>query len=206
MLPLRRSARDARSLSRPGSTAADQPPPVPAPLRADDAGATAGGQLVARVLAGFLSGPLPRHLDKRGLDLAPHPADGDAEDALAALHEVDDLVGRRAFVHARAVTHQRDAREVLDAAFAQVLGSLADLLERNSGVEKTLDDLEDQDVAEGVEALGARSGRRPNGRLHQTGPRPVVELTVGDACRSAGGRAPKADVVRYRPHPSPQKT
>src|SRR5918996_909760 len=161
MLPLRRSAPAARSLSRPGSTAANQPTPDAVPLRSDDAGATAGGQLVARVLAGFLSGPLPRHLDQRGLDLAPHPADGDAEDALAALHEVDDLVGRRAFVHTRAVAHQRYAREILDAAFAQVLGRLANLLERNPGVEKPLDDLEDQDVAEGVETLGARSGRRP---------------------------------------------
>src|SRR5918996_641631 len=199
MLPLRRSAPAARSLSRPGSTAANQPTPDAVPLRSDDAGPTAGGQLVARVLAGFLSRSLPRHLDQRGLDLAPHPADGDAEDALTALHEIDDLVGRRAFVHARAVAHQRDAREILGAAFAQVLDRLADLLERNSGVEKPLDDLEDQDVAEGVETLGSRSGRRPNGRLDQAGPRPVVELAVGDAGHSAGGGSPKADVVRYRP-------
>ena len=66
--------------------------------RAALAGA-ARGELVDRLL-------LDRRdleLDELGLDLAQHLADRDAEDALAAAEEVDDLVARGAQVDARAV-------------------------------------------------------------------------------------------------------
>src|SRR3712207_7873193 len=39
---------------------------------------------------------LARQLGEGALDLAPHAADGDAEDALTALEQVDDLVVARA--------------------------------------------------------------------------------------------------------------
>src|SRR5512140_1156190 len=63
------------------------------------AGGAAGGQLVARVLRdGLVLGALAGQVCELALDLTPDPPDGDAEDALAALHEVDDLVGRGALV------------------------------------------------------------------------------------------------------------
>ena len=65
-------------------------------------------------------------------------------------------------------------------------------------VELTLDDLEQQDVLEGVQALRARSRRRADGRLDQLRPGPVVELAVGDAGRAAGGRTAEARVARER--------
>ena len=72
--------------------------------------------------------------------------------------------------------------------------SRADLLERDAGIEKALDDLEDQDVAEGVETLGARPLGAADRRLNQSGASPVVELTVGDAGGAAGDRTPVARV------------
>jgi len=35
-----------------------------------------------------------------------------------------------------------------------------DLLQRNSGIQQTLDDLEDENIAESVQPLGARTGGR----------------------------------------------
>src|SRR3954447_1978065 len=56
-------------------------------------------QLVVGVLGRrVVVGPLARQLCELALDLSPDAPDGDAEDALAALHEVDDLVGRGALV------------------------------------------------------------------------------------------------------------
>src|SRR5690242_13351347 len=59
-------------------------------------------------------------IGERSLDLLPDPAERDPEDALAALQQVDDLVGRGAGVHARAVAHQRDLGQVARAMLAQV--------------------------------------------------------------------------------------
>src|SRR6478735_9832782 len=152
-------------------------------------GLAARVQLVVGVVGRrVVVGPLARQQGELALDLAPHPADGDAEDSLAALDEVDDLVGRRALVDRGAVAHQGDLRQVLDAALAQVADGDTDLLERDPGVEQSLDDLEHEDVAEAVEALGAGAGRAANGRLDETRAGPVVELSVGDAGRLAGGR------------------
>src|SRR5690606_18645887 len=121
-------------------------------------------------------------------DLAPDAADGDAEHSLPALDEVEDLVGGRALIDASAIAHQCDLREVVHAALAQVVDGGPNLLERDAGVEQSLDDLEDEHVPEAVETLGARAGRGSDARLDQAGPRPVVELPVGDAGSTAGGR------------------
>ena len=58
-------------------------------------GPCGGGELVAGQLGLGLGGALGGQLGERALDLAPDPADGDAEDALAALEQVDDLVVAR---------------------------------------------------------------------------------------------------------------
>ena len=83
----------------------------------------------------------------------------------------------------------------LGAAVAQMVDRGADLLQRDAGVEQALDHLEHEDVAEAVEPLRARPVRRPDAGLHQAGPRPVVELAVGDPGGGAGGRAAVADVL-----------
>lgn len=51
----------------------------------------------------------------------PHRArDGDAEHTLAALQEVDDLLGRRALVHGGPIGEQGDVGQILDATLAQM--------------------------------------------------------------------------------------
>src|ERR1700760_3495709 len=120
------------------------------------------------------------------LDLLPDAAERNPEDALAALEQVDHFVGRRALVDADAVAHQGDLGQVAGAAVAQVVHCGADLLQRDAGVEQALDHLQDQDVAEAVEALGAGAMGSADAGLDQAGPGPVVELAVGDAGRVAG--------------------
>src|SRR5690606_9069639 len=122
-----------------------------------------------------------RHLGQGALDLAPDTTDGDAEHALAAGDEVDDLVGRGALVHARAVRHEGDLGEVLDAALTQGGDGGADLLQGDAGVQESLDDLEHEDVAAAVEPVGAGAGGGLDAGLDEPGTGPVVELTVGDA-------------------------
>ena len=96
--------------------------------------------------------------------LAHRAADRDAEHALAALQQVDDLFGRGALVDGGAVGEQRDVGQVLDAALAQVVDGDADVVQRDAGVEQPLDDLEDQDVLERVQPLAARAGRAADRR------------------------------------------
>src|SRR2546430_15983415 len=55
------------------------------------------------------------------LDLAPDPAERDAEHALTALQQVDHLVGGGALVDAAPVAHQRHLGQVGAAPVAQVL-------------------------------------------------------------------------------------
>ena len=145
-----------------------------------------------------LGGALGRQLGEGALDLRPDTADRDAEDALAALEQVDDLVVAGALVDRDAVAHQRDAGQVVGAALAQVLDGGADLLQRDAGVEQTLDDLEQQDVLEGVEPLRAGALGAADGGLDQAGAGPVVELAVGDAGGVARGRAAVAGVAGQR--------
>src|SRR5690606_8442105 len=122
------------------------------------------------------------------LDLAPHPADGDPEDTLAALDEVDDLVGARALVHAGTVAHQGDLGEVVHAPLVQVVDGGADLLQRDPGVEQSLDHLEHEDVAGAAEALRPGAAGVADTRLDEAGAGPVVELAVGDTGGPAGCR------------------
>ena len=70
-----------------------------AETRAKPASGGAGGATSGELVHGV--GRLRVELDERRLDLAQHLADGDAEDALAAADEVDDLVVRGAQVDAR---------------------------------------------------------------------------------------------------------
>jgi DNA ligase D-like protein (predicted ligase) len=151
-------------------------------------------QLVAAVRDQPVLGADRGHLGEFARHLLPHPAERDAEHPLAAREQVDDLVGRGALVHAHAVAHQRDLGEVLGPVVAQVLHGGADLLERDPGVEQPLDHLEHEDVAEAVQALGARPVRGADAGLHQSGAGPVVELPVGDPGRGAGRRTPVADL------------
>ena len=76
--------------------------------------------------------------------------------------------------------------------------AVADLLQGDTGVEQALDHLEQQDVAEGVEPLGAGAAGGAHGRLDQPGPSPVVELAVGDAGGVARGGPAVADIVGQR--------
>ena len=72
--------------------------------RGGAASSSPGGRLVGSASAVRSLGSSARD----ALDLAPDAADGDAEHALAALEQVDDLVGGGALVDAGAVAHQRD--------------------------------------------------------------------------------------------------
>src|SRR4051812_27368793 len=162
---------------------------------AGGAGPPASRELVGRARARLVGGTLAGELGERALDLAPDSADGDPEDALPALEQVDDLVVARALVDGRAVAHQGDPGEVVGAALAQVLHGGADLLQGDPGVEQPLDDLQEQDVAEGVEPLGAGAGGAADARLDEPGARPVVELPVGDPGGVAGHRAAVAGVA-----------
>src|SRR5690606_22693245 len=151
-------------------------------------------QLVLGRWSRVVAGALAPELGEAALDLPPDPPDGDAEDALTTLHEVDDLVGGGALVHRGTVAHERDVGEVVHATVAQVLDGGTDLLQRDAGVEEALDDLEHEDVAEAVETLRARAARGADRGLDEPGARPVVELPVGDAGRAARGRAAVAGV------------
>jgi cellulose biosynthesis protein BcsQ len=89
-----------------------------APATARRRGAASGG-LTARRAASSSTGPAPADRSRRGrLDLVQHLADGDAEHALTAADEVDDLVVRRAQVDRGAVAHERGAGEIADAGGA----------------------------------------------------------------------------------------
>ena len=71
----------------------------------------------------------------------------------------------------------------------------ADLLQRDAGVEQSLDELQHEDVAEAVEALRSRAGRAADGGLDELGAGPVVELAVADAGRAGRDRAAVAGGV-----------
>jgi hypothetical protein len=159
------------------------------------------GQLVVGVLVGVVGGgAFGGELGQAPLHLLPDAAERDPEDPLAALEEVHHLVGRGALVHAHAVAHQRDLRQVPDAPVAQVRHGRPDLLQGDPGVQQPLDDLEDEDVAEAVETLAARPVRGPHAGLDQRRPRPVVQLPVGDPGGGAGRGPAVAHVLGRRGH------
>src|SRR5688572_14287586 len=133
------------------------------------------------------------------LNFTPHASHRNAEDALAALHEVDDFVGGGALINTGAVAHEGDLGEVLNTALTEVFHGRADLLQGYASVQQPLDHLEDQDVTEAVEPLRSRAGGTADCGLHQTGPGPVVQLAVRDACGLAGGGTPVACIfVQHR--------
>src|SRR4029079_11061334 len=82
-----------------------------------------------------------------------------------------------------------------DPAVAQVVDGLADVLQRDAGVEQPLDDLEHEDVAERVQPLRPGAGGAADGGCDQTGTGPVVELSVGDPCSGTRRRAAVTDQV-----------
>ena len=102
--------------------------PVPAGRRGSGgggAGAAATGQLVgAQIHHGLRGdgavGALAGQLGQRADQFAQRAADRDAEHALAAPQQVDDLFGGGALVDRRAVGEQGDPGQVVDAAGAQV--------------------------------------------------------------------------------------
>src|SRR5690606_32650586 len=85
--------------------------------------------------------------------------------------------------------------EIVDPALAQRADGDADLLERDAGVEQSLDDLEHEDVAEAVEALAAGAVGGAHAGLDQPGAGPVVELAVGDAGGLARGGAAVSELA-----------
>ena len=97
--------------------------------------------------------PLAVQLGQRALHIAPHDADSDPEDALAALEQLHDLVGRGALVDRRAVAHQGHLREIVQPAEPQMLDRGTDVLQGHAGVQQPLDDLQDDDIPEAVEPL-----------------------------------------------------
>src|SRR3569623_180661 len=108
------------------------------------------GELGGRLGAGrVLDGPLAWELGQGALDLAPDSTDGDAEDALPTLEEVDDLVVAGALVDRGAVAHQSHPGQVVGAAGAEVLHGRADLLQGDAGV-----------VARGRPAVAGVTGQR----------------------------------------------
>ena len=149
-IEIRRGSRRLRAIpgsrrlgqcARPGGDA------VEVERQSGGAGGATRGELVHGV------GRLRVEVDERRLDLAKHLAHGDAEDALPAADEVDDLVVRGAEVDRGAVAHERRAGEIADAGCPELLDGGADLLQRDAGVEQALHELQDQDVAEAVEPL-----------------------------------------------------
>ena len=74
------------------------------------------------------------------------------------MQQVDDFLGRGALVDRGPVGEQRDVGQVLHATLAQMIDGDADVVQRDPGVEQTLDDLEDQDVFERIQPLAAGTG------------------------------------------------
>ena len=83
----------------------------------------------------------------------------------------------------------RGGRHVLAEVFLQVREDRAHLLELDARVEEALDDLELQEVAVGVLAPAPAARGIGEGRAHEVGARPVVELPVRDP-HDLGGSTP----------------
>ena len=84
----------------------------------------------------------------------PHGAgDRDAEHPLAALQQIDDLLGGCALVDRGAVGEQGDVGQIANTPLAQVVDGNADVVQLDAGVQQALDDLEDQDVLERIQPL-----------------------------------------------------
>src|SRR5699024_3386620 len=123
---------------------------------------------------------LGRKLRDRTGQLTHGPSDPDTEHALTALQEVEHLLLGGALEHRTSVGEQCDRGQILDTTGPSLINGIADVLQRDPGVQQLLGDLQDEDVLERVQALTARSRRVPDRGDHQIGTSPVVELAVGD--------------------------
>src|SRR5204863_3631729 len=91
----------------------------------------------------------------------------------------------------RAVHHQAGGGDVLAQVLTDVLDALAGQLQRDACVEEVLDDLQLDEVAIGVPALGTAALRVGDRRSNEVGAGPVIELAVGDANDLADLRPPE---------------
>src|SRR5689334_1994089 len=80
-------------------------------------------------------GPLAGEVGDRAGELTHRTRDRDAEDALPALEQVDDLLGRGALVDGGAVGEQGDVRQILHTALTQVVHGDANVVQRDAGVQ-----------------------------------------------------------------------
>ena len=99
--------------------------------------------------------PFDRQIREGPFDLAPDATHGDPENSLAALEQVNDFVGRGAFVDGSTITHKGDRGEVVHSPVLELYNGGADLLKGDSRVKEFLHDLQDENVFEGVEPLRA---------------------------------------------------
>src|SRR5699024_12554484 len=125
--------------------------------------------------------PLRRDHENGPTDLLHRSAHGDAELALTTQQQMDYLLRRGAFVHGGAIGEECYPRQIADAALAQMVDRDADVVQRDSGIQQALHDLEYQQILERVQALRARPLRGADTGPDQLGPRPVVELPVADS-------------------------
>ena len=139
----------------------------------------------------------------RTRNLVLHRTDCNPEHALPATEHVDHLVGAVRRIDGVAVRKQRHIGERLirSELGPEDLDRGPDLLEAHAGVEQALDDLELDEIGEGVHALRTRPGSFLEGWAQQFGPGPVVELAVGDPHEFADLGGPVPDdflIVRFR--------
>jgi hypothetical protein len=120
-------------------------PPEFGGVLADDA---EGGPPDGALFAGPRGGGFGGEVGEGGLDVGPDLADGDAEHALAAADEVDDLLVGGAFVDGGPVGEQGEPGEVCGAVCAQGVQGGADVGQGDSGVEQSFDQAQGEDVAE----------------------------------------------------------
>jgi hypothetical protein len=100
------------------------------------------------LFAGPRGGGFGGQVGEGDVDVGPDLADGDAEHALAAADEVDDLLVGGAFVDGGPVGEQGEPGEVCGAVCAQGVQGGADVGQGDSGVEQSFDQAQGEDVAE----------------------------------------------------------
>jgi len=72
---------------------------------------------------------------------------------LSPTQEVNDFFTGAAFVHGGAVGHQGDGGKIVNTKVTEFIHGEADVLQRNARVQQPFDNLQHQNVFEGVEAL-----------------------------------------------------
>src|SRR5688572_25454382 len=132
------------------------------------------------------------------LELLVDAPEGDPEDPLSLLEQVDDLAAGGGGVDRAPVGEQRHVLEGGLELVGDVTDGLADLREAYARVEQVADHAEVDQVPEGIQPLRTGSLGLPVARNHQSGACPVVELAVRDPYDRAGLRPAKALVRHYR--------